>query len=156
MLALSRPFDSGRSIETYTNIQNNIFCMANSSTSAFLLGIVLGIVLVVLGVGAYTLSGFASVTALIPALFGVLIAILGVVGRRTDRQRLAAYGIGLLAVLGVLGSIRGIPAIIALLTGEAVESVTAAVSQGAMIVICLVLLAAVIHFIRKTRITANP
>lgn len=129
--------------------------MANSSTSAFTLGIVLGIVLVVVGAGAYVLSDFASITALIPALFGVLVAILGVVGRQTDRQRVAAYGIGLLAVLGVLGSTRGIPDIIALLTGEAVDSVIAAVSQGAMIVICLMLLAAVIQFIRDTRATSN-
>jgi FtsH-binding integral membrane protein len=70
-----------------------------------MLGIVLGIALVVLGVGAYVLSNFASITALIPAFFGTLIVILGVVGyKQTDRQRLAAYGIGLLAVLGVLGS----------------------------------------------------
>ncbi|GAA5063959.1 hypothetical protein ACFFQF_18230 [Haladaptatus pallidirubidus] len=65
------------------------------------------------------------------------------VGRQTDRQRLAAYGIGLLAVLGVLGSARGIPDLITLLTGEPVESTIAAVSQGTMILICLVLLAAV-------------
>ncbi len=131
--------------------------MANSRSSAFMWGIVLGIVLVVLGIGAYVLSNFASVTALIPAFFGVLIAILGVVGRQqTNRQRLAAYGIGLLAVLGVLGSTRGIPDIIALLTGESVESTIAAVSQGAMIVICLVLLAAVIQFVRNTGVTTNP
>lgn len=131
--------------------------MANSRTSAFMLGIVLGIVLVVLGIGAYVLSDFASVTALIPAFFGVLIAILGVVGRQqTDRRRLAAYGIGLLAVLGVLGSTRGIPDIIALLTGESVESTIAAVSQGAMIVICLVLFATVIQFVRNTDATTNP
>lgn len=122
-----------------------------------MLGIILGIVLVVLGVGAYVLSDFASITALIPAVFGVLVAILGVVGyQETDRQRLAAYGIGLLAVLGLLGSTRGIPDIIALLTGEAVESTIAAVAQGTMIVICLVLLAAVIQFIRDTRTTTNP
>lgn len=122
-----------------------------------MLGIILGIALVVVGVGAYVLSDFASITALIPAVFGVLIAILGVVGyQETDRQRLAAYGIGLLAVLGVLGSTRGIPDIIALLTGEAVESTIAAVSQGTMIVICLVLLAAVIQFIRDTRTPTNP
>jgi hypothetical protein len=131
--------------------------MANSRTSAFILGIVLGIALVVVGVGAYVLSDFASVTALIPAFFGVLIAILGVVGyRRTNRRRLAAYGIGLLAVLGVLGSTRGVPDILALLTGETVESTVAVVSQGTMIVICLVLLAAVVQFIRDTRTTANP
>lgn len=122
-----------------------------------MLGIVLGTALVALGIGAYVLSNFVSVTALIPAVFGVFIAVLGVVGyQRTDRQRLAAYGIGLLAVLGVLGSTRGIPDIIALLTGGAVESTIAAISQGTMIVICLVLLAAVIQFIRDTRTPTNP
>lgn len=131
--------------------------MASSRTSAFMLGIVLGILLVVLGVGAYVLSDFASITALIPAFFGVLIAILGMVGyQRTGRQRLAAYGIGLLAVLGLLGSTRGIPDIIALLTGGAVESTIAAISQGTMIVICLVLLVAVMQFIRDRRTTTSP
>lgn len=131
--------------------------MTNFKPSTFMLSIVLGIALLSLGIGAYVLSDFASITALIPALFGVLIAILGLVGRQQpDRQRLAAYGIGLLAVLGVLGSMRGVPALIALLTGEAVDSVIAAVSQGAMIVICLVLLAAVIQFVRDTRIPTNP
>jgi hypothetical protein len=131
--------------------------MSSSRTSVFVLGIVLGTVLVALGVGAYVLSDFASVTALIPAFFGVLIAVLGVAGyQRTDRQRLAAYGIGLLAVLGVLGSTRGLPDIIALLTGGAVESTIAAVSQGTMIVICLVLLVAMVPFIRDRRTTTSP
>ena len=131
--------------------------MARSGTSAFMLGIVLGIILIGLGVGAYVLSDFASITALIPAFFGILIAILGIVGyQQMDRQRLAAYGIGLLAVLGILGSTRGIPDIIGLLTGEPVESTIAAVSQGTMILICLVLFAAVIQFIRETRTTTNP
>lgn len=126
--------------------------MPNSTTSTFVLGIVLGIALVALGVVAYALSDFASVTALIPAIFGVLVAVLGVIGyRSTNRQRLAAYGIGVLAVLGVLGSTRGIPDIIALLTGEAVDSTIAAVSQGSMIVACLVLLVAVMRFIVMRR-----
>nr|WP_250874471.1 hypothetical protein [Halomarina rubra] len=124
----------------------------NSRTSTFVLGIVLGIVLVALGVVAYALSDFASVTALIPAIFGVLIAALGVIGyRRTDRQRLAAHGIGVLAVLGVLGSTRGLPDIIALVTGGAVDSTVAAVSQGSMIVACLALLVAVIRFVLESR-----
>jgi hypothetical protein len=131
--------------------------MSSSRTTVFVLGIMLGTVLVALGVGAYVLSDFASVTALIPAFFGILIAVLGVAGyQRTDRQRLAAYGIGLLAVLGVLGSTRGLPDIIALLTGGAVESTIAAVSQGTMIVICLVLLVAMVPFIRDRRTTTSP
>jgi hypothetical protein len=128
-----------------------------SKSPAFLVSIVLGVALVVVGVGAYVLSDFASITALIPAIFGVLIAIMGVVGnRRTGRERLAAYGIGLLAVLGVLGSTRGIPDMIALVTGGAVESTIAAVSQAAMIVVCLVLLVTVIQFIRESRTTTTP
>ncbi|WP_440770459.1 hypothetical protein [Natronorubrum sp. DTA28] len=107
------------------------------------LGIGLGIALVALGIGAYVLSDFASVTALIPAVFGVVIALFGVVGWQTDRQRLAIYGIGALALLGVLGSARGIPDVIALLTGGSVESTVAAVAQGSMILIGLVLLVAV-------------
>ncbi|SDR19120.1 hypothetical protein [Natronobacterium texcoconense] len=107
------------------------------------LGIVLGAVLVVVGIVAYVLSDFASVTALIPAIFGVVIAVLGIVGRQTDRQRIAVYGIGVLALLGVLGSVRGVPDVLALLTGGAVDSTIAAVAQGSMILIGLVLLAVV-------------
>ena len=125
--------------------------MADSERLASTLGIVLGLALVVLGVAAYVLSDFASITALIPTVFGVLVVLLGVWGRRPGRQRLAVYGIGLLALLGVLGSARGIPDLIALLTGEPVESTIAAVSQGAMIVISLALLVAVLNYVFDVR-----
>lgn len=117
--------------------------MADSGKTPFTLSIVLGLALIILGIGAYVLSEFASVTALIPTIFGALIAILGLLGRQSGRERIALYGIGGLATLGVLGSVRGIPDVIALVRGESVASVIAAVSQGLMIVICLVLLAAV-------------
>ena len=119
------------------------------------LGIVLGAALVVLGIGAYVLSGFASVTALIPAIFGVLIAGLGVVGWKTDRKRLAVYGIGLLALLGVLGSLRGVPDLIALLTGGEVDSVVATVAQGGVIAVGLILLGSVMRYLADTREAAS-
>ncbi len=106
------------------------------------LGIALGTVLVVIGIGAYVLSSFASLTALVPAVFGIVIAGLGVAARRTERRKLAVLGIGVLALLGVLGSARGVPDVIALLTGGAVDSTVAAVAQGSMIIIGLVLVAA--------------
>lgn len=124
--------------------------MVNDSSPTFPLAVVLGIGLVVLGVAASVLTDFASVTSLIPAVFGVLVAILGAVGWRTDRRRYAAYGIGLLAILGALGSTRALPDVLALLTGDSVDSVVATVSQGVMIAVCLVLLVAVIQFVRTT------
>ncbi|MFP8955016.1 hypothetical protein ACLI4Z_18970 [Natrialbaceae archaeon A-arb3/5] len=113
--------------------------MAATNKQTPTLGITLGTVLVALGIGAYVLSDFASVTALIPAIFGVVIAVLGIIARQTERDRLAVIGIGALALLGVLGSLRGVPDVIALVTGGEVESTVAAVAQGSMIVIGLVL-----------------
>ncbi len=110
------------------------------------LGVVLGAVLILVGVAGYALSDFASVTALIPAIFGLVMIGLGLVGRRDDqRVRLAVYGIGGLALLGVLGSLRGVPDIVALVTGSTGGSTLAAVTQGAMILVGLVLLGAAVR-----------
>ena len=119
------------------------------------LGIILGAALILLGIGAYVLSGFASVTALIPAIFGVLIAGLGIVGLKTERKRLAVFGIGLLALLGFLGSLRGVPDLIALVTGGEVDSVVAAVAQGGVIAVGLILLGSVTRYLADTRETAS-
>ena len=125
--------------------------MTEFDTDMFTLAIGLGVLLAIVGIGAYVLSDFASVTALIPAVFGTVIVLLGVVGQRTERQRLAAYGLGLFAVVAILGSTRGIPDVIALLTGGAVESPIAAIAQGVMILVGLVLLLSVVQYVRSQR-----
>jgi len=114
-------------------------------------GAAVGGVLVLVGVGAYVASAFASVTALIPALFGVVFVALGLVGTRMDRPVLAVYGTGLLAVAGVLGSLRGVPEIVALVTGGEPESTIAATTQGAMILGCLALIGVVVLDILEAR-----
>lgn len=125
--------------------------MSETGESATMLGIVLGSALVVVGIGAYVASDFASLTALIPSLFGALIVALGVVGRDEKRRRIALYGIGVLATLGVLGSLRGVPDVIALLSGDPVDSVVATASQGMMIVFCLVMVWSVVRYVFDTR-----
>ncbi len=125
--------------------------MSEAGNSTATLGMVLGGVLGVVGIAAYVISGFASLTALIPTLFGVLIAGLGAVGRSDERQRIAIYGIGILAALGVPGSLRGVPDIIALLSGSSVDSVVATVSQGLMIVFSVVLVVSVVRYVLDSR-----
>ena len=125
--------------------------MAPPDRTPSTVGIALGTVLVLLGGGAYVASDFASATALIPAIFGVVIVGLGVVGRQTDRTAIATYGIGALAALGVLGSLRGVPDVIALLTGGDVDSTVAAVSMGTMIVVCLALVGVVVRSVLENR-----
>lgn len=125
--------------------------MSERGAQTATLGVVLGAALVVVGIAAFVISEFASVTALIPSVFGLLIGAIGWIGRSDDRQRAAIYGIGVLAAIGVLGSLRGIPDVIAMLTGGTVDSVVAAISQGVMIVVCLVLVGSVIRYVVSNR-----
>jgi hypothetical protein len=72
----------------------------------------IGIVLMIIGIASYWLTGRTSVTALIPAFFGVVFVILAYVARNEAARRHAmhvAVAVGLLGVLGTLG--RAIPAI---------------------------------------------
>lgn len=114
-------------------------------------GVILGTTLIVIGVGAYVITEFESATALIPAIFGLLIAALGEVGRRTAREQVSVYGIGLLALLGVAGSAQGLPELFALLAGENIDSVVASVAQSATVVIGLILLGAVGKYVLQAR-----
>lgn len=113
--------------------------MANSTRFVFTSGLVIGLALVGLGIGAWVLTDFASLTALIPAILGILIVGFASVGRETDRERLAIYGIGALGAVSVLGSLRAAPDIVAFATGEGVDSTVAVATQGSMIVLGLAL-----------------
>ena len=72
-----------------------------------------GIVLMVIGILSYLLTGRTSVTALIPAFFGAIFVILAYVARNEAVRRHVmhvAVALGLLGVLGTLG--RAIPAVL--------------------------------------------
>ncbi|MDG5758825.1 hypothetical protein QA600_05665 [Natronococcus sp. A-GB1] len=114
--------------------------METDETGLFGGGIAIGILLILLGVVAYVGTGFASVTALIPAFFGIAIVAIGWLGRATGRRRLPIYGYGLLALLGIAGSTRGLSDVWTLATGGSVDSPIGAVSQAAMVVLCFALL----------------
>lgn len=74
------------------------------------IGFALG--LIVLGVASYIGSGQASVTALIPAFFGVAMLLCGVVALKQAMRKHAMHAAAALALLGVLGSLgRAIPAL---------------------------------------------
>ena len=70
-----------------------------------------GLILIVLGVASYVLTGRASVTALIPALFGAVLVVCALVARNEAARKHAmhaAVAVGLIGALAALG--RGIPA----------------------------------------------
>lgn len=104
-------------------------------------GIVVGIGLVLLGIAASVATDFASVTSLIPSVVGVVFVAVGLVGRRTDREREAVLALLALSVLGFAGTLRMLPAVIELLTGGSVDSTVATAANGLMALGALVVIA---------------
>lgn len=117
--------------------------MATADDVTFTAGVWTGSLLVLVGVIAYVLTDFASATALIPSLFGLLFVVLGRLGHATDRQRTVRYGLAALALLGLAGSAQGVVDLATLATGGSVERPVAAVSQSVMVVVCVFVLALV-------------
>jgi hypothetical protein len=113
--------------------------------------IIFGLCLIGLGAAGWLMSGGESVTALIPAFFGLPIAVLGWVGRDPDRLKQAGHVAAILALLGLIGSARGVPAAITLLRGGGVDRPTAAVFQSFMAIACGIFLVLAMRSFRQAR-----
>ena len=92
-----------------------------------------GLLLVVAGVIAWAVTDFASWTALLPAILGVVIAILGVAAQRSDNGRHAIHAALVVALLGLLGSITRL--------GGLADGSAAAITSLVVVVVCAVYLA---------------
>ena len=74
--------------------------------------IVFGLVLVLLGFAGYFLTGTSSVTALIPAFFGLLLIVMGFVARSESARKHAMHAaamVGLIGLIGAVGSLLASP-----------------------------------------------
>lgn len=68
-----------------------------------------GTLLMLLGIGGYVLSGMASITALIPLVFGVPIEMCGwIASAKSGARKHAMHAAAGLALLGLLGSAPGL------------------------------------------------
>jgi len=99
--------------------------------------VALGVVLIILGLAGYFLTGGVSVTALIPAAFGVVLAVAGLLARDPGKRKHAMHAAVVVALLGFLGSARGLLQIGALVNGTAARP-AAVISQTIMAVLTLV------------------
>ncbi|MDR9387874.1 MAG: hypothetical protein RI513_02580 [Balneolaceae bacterium] len=115
------------------------------------------IVLVALGIVSFVISDFASVTALIPSFFGVVLLILALVTLSAEKKGQtgvkkhtthAALGITL---LGLIGSFRGIPDFVGSFGGEELARPMATYAQVVMFVLCAYLIVAGVQSFIKAR-----
>jgi lysylphosphatidylglycerol synthetase-like protein (DUF2156 family) len=97
-----------------------------------------GLALILLGVGGYAATGGQSPTALIPAAFGLLLALAGFLGRDPAKRKLMMHIAATVALLGFLGSVQGLLKLPALLGSEPLERPAAVMAQSVMGILCLV------------------
>jgi len=102
-----------------------------------LTAIYFGGLLIIIGIAGYLYgisTGHASLTALIPAAFGILLALLGIIGRA--KENLRKHLMHVAVVLGLLGFL--LPAGRLLSNLSAVSFSAAVISQASMALVCLI------------------
>ncbi len=100
-----------------------------------------GVILVVLGVAGYVMTGGVSLTALIPSLFGLALALCGVLASRSPSARPTALRVAILiAAVGCIATIGAVGQMAAL-TGSGGGTRPSQVSRASMALILLVYLA---------------
>ena len=116
------------------------------------LSINIGIIMILLGGIAYVASGAASITALIPAFFGIAFGALGILGKRSEAMRKhAMHAALLLAILGLGGSFGGLISLFSMLGGETPERLNAVIAQAVMAALCMLFLVAGIRSFIEAR-----
>lgn len=89
---------------------------------------VVGVLLIVIGVMGYVATDAAHWTALLPAILGLVIAVLGLLADRTDGGHHAIHAALVIALLGALGAL---PRVGGLADGNA-----AAIASLATVLVC--------------------
>lgn len=97
----------------------------------------IGILLILTGITGYLVSGAASITALIPAFFGVVFILLAWLAGRESMRKHVMHAAVLLALIGLFGSIGGVADLFSGLFGQG-QMATAALFQTLMALICFI------------------
>ncbi len=97
-----------------------------------------GVLLTLIGVVGYVMSGMASWTALIPAFLGVPMALLGAMALKESLLKHAMHGAAMVGLLGLLGTASGAFKFVKMLGGAEVARPDAVKVQALVAVICAV------------------
>lgn len=115
----------------------------------------LGLLLIILGFASYFGTGMESITAMIPAFFGFMFVGFGVLaGIEKIKKHVMHAAVGF-ALLGLIGSARGVPGLIEIFSGVEVERPLAIYAQVAMMLMCLAYIVAAVKSFKDARKAAS-
>lgn len=98
-----------------------------------------GLLLLVIGIGAFLIGGAGSITALIPAFIGIPMLMAGFATSKPQYRRWGAYTAIGLALLMIIGSYRGITTFLSGLSGKGEISAAAWLQVVLVVLSCLFL-----------------
>jgi hypothetical protein len=104
------------------------------------LSITYGVIFILMGLISYFGISSESITALIPAFFGIPMLILGWLGLNEKYLKHTMHGAAVLMLLGFFGTIGGLIKFFKMLGGVQLERPAAVAVQAIMAVMCLVFL----------------
>jgi hypothetical protein len=114
---------------------------------------VIGVILVVLGVVGYAATAAASLTALIPAVVGVLLLVCAAIARRGPAaNRHAMHAALAIALLSALGSLRNVARLGDLFAGTAANPAAVLVSTIMFVLLVGYLVVGVRSFVAARRV----
>lgn len=99
--------------------------------------LIYAVLLIFLGLWGYFASGAASITALIPAFFGMVFLPLGILARREKLKKHITHVAILLALVAIAGTVGAVGKGYLLVTGETVENSLAIISKSIMAVLSI-------------------
>lgn len=99
--------------------------------------IFLGFSLISMGLISYFATGMQSLTALIPAFFGLPLSIIGFWGKGEKARKNAMHIAVALSFLGLIGTFSGLIKFIKFIGGIQPERPEAVIVQGVMALLCL-------------------
>ena len=103
--------------------------------------ILFGILMILLGVLGYVLTGSEQFTALIPAAFGILFVLLGgVASAKPSTNKHMMHVAAVLALVGMAGTFRALGSVFTLIAGGEVERQPAVIAQSIFFVLAAVFL----------------
>jgi uncharacterized membrane protein len=104
------------------------------------LTIVYGVIFILMGLYGYFGISSESITALIPAFFGIPLLILGWLALNEKYLKHAMHGAAVLTLLGFAGTVSGLIKFFKMLAGAELERPAAVKVQAIMAFLCLVFL----------------
>ncbi len=100
--------------------------------------LIYGTLLIILGISGYFITSAVSITALIPAFFGIVVLLLGILSSKEKIRRHILHGASLLGLLGFIMTVSGLSGFIMNLGSLSEGTLTAAtISKSIMSVLSL-------------------